>query len=201
MGSRANRSRGCGLALSRCWVAAARKSHSSILRDVYYRNPERRPPIAMSLTQHPDGENWPILVDSLRTVDGEPAQEILGALAKVNRQPETSEPYRNTILLGLRLQTSGGELVARLMEKWVGQTPYTASAPLNEQLAAWQAWYATTFPNERPAELPHESQPNKWSYEELLAYLESDNGKAGQRGARRTGVQRWPVRQLPSLQR
>jgi putative heme-binding domain-containing protein len=149
------------------------------MRDVYYREPERRPPIAMSLTQHPDGENWPILVDSLRTVDGEAAREILGALAKVNRQPETSEPYRNTILLGLRLQASGGELVARLMEKWVGQTPYKAGSPLGEQLAAWQSWYATTFPNERPAELPHESQQNKWSYEELLAYLESPEAKVG----------------------
>jgi putative heme-binding domain-containing protein len=133
----------------------------------------------MSLTQHPDGDNWAILVDSLRTVDGDTAREIIGALAKVNRQPETSEPYRNAILLGLRLGTSGGDLVARLMEKWVGQTPYKADAALTEQLAAWQKWYATTFPNERPAELPKESQPNRWSFEELLAFLESADGKAG----------------------
>lgn len=149
------------------------------LRDVYYHQPERRPPIAMSLTQHPDGENWLILIDSLRTVDGEPAREILGALAKVNRQPETSEPYRNMILLGLRLGDNGGDVVAQLMEKWVGQTPYKTGTPINEQLAAWQSWYATTFPNERPAELPKESQPNKWSYEELLAYLDSNDGKVG----------------------
>ena len=133
----------------------------------------------MSLTQHPDGENWPILVDSLRTVEGDAAREILTALARVDRQPETSEPYRNTILLGLRLQANGGELVARLLEKWLGQTPYQTDAPLAEQLAAWQKWYAKTFPNELPAELPKESQPNKWSYEELLSYLESPEGKAG----------------------
>jgi putative heme-binding domain-containing protein len=149
------------------------------LRNIYQREPERRAPVAMSLTQHPDGESWPILVDSLRTVDGEAAREVVGALARVDRRPETSEPYRNLILQGLWMQTSGGDLATQLMEKWVGETPYKAGAPLPERLAAWQNWYATTFPNERPAELPKELQPNKWSYEELLAYLESEPGKAG----------------------
>jgi putative heme-binding domain-containing protein len=148
------------------------------LRNVYLNHPERRAPVAMSLTQHPEGDNWEILVDSLRTVEGDTAREILTALARVDRQPEKSEPYRNTILLGLRLQSSGGDLVARLLEKWIGQRPYKAEAPIAEQLAAWQNWYATTFPNERPAELPKESQPNKWSYEELLSYLDGADAKS-----------------------
>lgn len=148
------------------------------LRKLYLNQPERRAPVAMSLTQHPEGDNWPILVDSLRTVDGDAAREILGALVRVDRQPDTSEPYRNAVLLGLRLQANGGELVTRLLEKWVGQTPYKTGAPLAEQLAAWQGWYAATFPNERPAELPKESQPNKWSYEELLSYLEGADAKS-----------------------
>ena len=148
------------------------------LRDVYTKQPERRAPVAMSLTQHPDGDNWPMLVDSLRTVDGEAAREIVTALTSVNRQPETSEPYRNAILLGLKMQTNGGELVTHMLEKWVNQTPYKPDAPLTEQLSAWQSWYATTFPNERPAELPKESAQNKWSYDELLAYLESPEAGA-----------------------
>lgn len=150
------------------------------LRNLYHRDPQRRAPVAMSLTQQPKGDNWPILVDSLRTVEGEPARTILKALATVNQRPETSEPYRNTILLGLRLQTAGGgETACRLLEKWLGQAPYGPDTQLADQLAAWQTWYANTFPNELPAELPKESQPNKWSYEELLSYLEGDEGKAG----------------------
>ncbi|HEX3600414.1 MAG TPA: HEAT repeat domain-containing protein, partial [Lacipirellulaceae bacterium] len=132
------------------------------LRDVYYHDPERRAPVAMSLTQHPEGENWMILVDSLRTIDGETARDIVTTLTKVDRRPETSEPYRNAILLGLRMDTNGGDLTAKLLEKWVGQMPYKSDAPLKEQLAAWKNWYATTFPNERPAELPKESTKNKW---------------------------------------
>jgi putative heme-binding domain-containing protein len=133
----------------------------------------------MSLTQHPEGNDWSILVDSLRTVDGDAAREILGALAHVDRQPDKSEAYRNAILLGLRLQANGGELVAQLLEKWVGQKPYQADAPIAEQLTAWQSWYATTFPKERPAELPKESTQNKWSYDELLSFLDSKEGSAG----------------------
>jgi putative heme-binding domain-containing protein len=155
------------------------KESIAYLRSLYIHQPERRAPVAMSLTQHPDGEAWVILVDSLRTVDGDAAREILGALARVDRQPDKSEPYRNAILLGLRLQANGGELVPRVLEKWVGQKPYQSDAPLSEQLAAWQSWYATTFPNERPAELPKESQQNKWSYEELLSYLDTKEGTAG----------------------
>ena len=149
------------------------------LRNRYHQDPQRRAPVAMSLTQHPDGDNWPILVDSLRSAEGEPARTILAALAGVDRRPETSEPYRNTILLGLRLQSGGGELAVRLLEKWIGQAPYAADAPLDEQLATWQTWYADMFPNELPAELPKESQPNKWSYEELASFLESAEGLAG----------------------
>jgi putative heme-binding domain-containing protein len=149
------------------------------LRDLYHQDPSRRAPVAMSLTQQPDGENWPILVDSLRTVDGEPARTILAALARVDRRPETSEPYRNLILLGLRLQASGGELAVELLEKWIDQTPYAEGALLSDKLATWQSWYVDMFPDELPAELPKESQPNKWSYEELLSFLDSSDGRAG----------------------
>jgi putative heme-binding domain-containing protein len=151
------------------------------LRNIYLQNPQRRAPVAMSLTQHPEGDNWPILVDSLRTMEGEPAREVLAALAKVDRRPETSEPYRNTILLGLRLGSTGGASAVRLLEHWFGQPgkSYRADAPFDEQLSAWQGWYAETFPNELPAELPKESQPNKWSFEELASYLESPEGKSG----------------------
>jgi putative heme-binding domain-containing protein len=97
----------------------------------------------------------------------------------VNRRPDTSDPYRNTILMGLRLQNAGGDAAVRLLEHWTGRRLTQPNAPVADQLAAWQKWYAVTFPNELPAELPKESQPNKWSYDELLAYLESPEGQAG----------------------
>jgi putative heme-binding domain-containing protein len=159
--------------------ASGEEQSLQYLRHLYLQEPERRAPVAMSLTQQPDGENWPLLLDSLRTAEGEAAKEILAALARVPRAPETSEPYRNAILLGLRLQNNGGELAPKLLEHWVSQTPYPANAPVDQQLAAWQSWYAATFPNELPAELPKDSHANKWSFAELASFLESSDGKAG----------------------
>ena len=73
----------------------------------------------------------------------------------------------------------GGEAAVRLLEHWTGRRLTQPNSPVPDQLAAWQKWYAATFPNELPAELPKESQPNKWSYEELLAFLDSPEGKTG----------------------
>ena len=131
------------------------------LRNVYLRDPLRRAPVAMSLTQHPDGENWAVLVDSLRTMEGEPAKEVLTALAKVRQRPETSEPYRNTILLGLRLGTGGGELAVRLLEQWLGQTPgsYRPDAPLENQLCG----VATMVRHDVPQSSARPSCPRKLS--------------------------------------
>ncbi|MEX0585820.1 MAG: HEAT repeat domain-containing protein, partial [Pirellulales bacterium] len=148
------------------------------LRKVYLADPQRRASVAMSLTQHPDGDNWEILVDSLRTLEGAPAQEVLNTLASIKRRPETSEPYRNAILLGLRLQ-SGGEPAVKLVEHWTGQPMGQPGTPLDQRFAACQAWYAGVFPNELPAELPKESQPNKWSFDELVSFLDSPAGQTG----------------------
>jgi glucose/arabinose dehydrogenase len=154
------------------------------LRNLYYHDPQRRAPVAMSLTQQPGGDNWPILVDSLRTVEGEPARTILTALAGVERRPETSEPYRNTILLGLRMQASGGELATRLLEQWLGEAPYGPDTPLAQQLAAWQNWYANT----QQMELRGAGQ------------LPGKRGrKDGQPIARRSSVPNRPVRKLPPI--
>ena len=56
------------------------------LREVYANNPDRRSPVAMSLTQYPGGENWGVLVDSLRTIDGIATPEVLAALARVRQR-------------------------------------------------------------------------------------------------------------------
>jgi putative heme-binding domain-containing protein len=77
------------------------------------------------------------------------------------------------------MQNTGGEAAARLLEHWTGRRLTQPNAPAADQLAAWQKWYATTFPQELPAQLPKESQPNKWSYEELSSFLESRSGKSG----------------------
>jgi putative heme-binding domain-containing protein len=151
------------------------------LRDVYANQPDRRSPVAMSLTQFPAGENWPVLVDSLRSVEGIATPEVLAALTRVGMRPKESEAYRNVILIGLKQTTSAGEPAVKLLEHWTGQATPTnsdgAAGTTQEKLAAWQAWYAEQYPDGLPAELPQDSEQNKWSYEELAAYLDGPEAK------------------------
>jgi putative heme-binding domain-containing protein len=136
----------------------------------------------MALAQHPEGENWEVLVDSLRTIDGVAAQDVLGALVRVDRQPETADAYRYVILQGLRSPATVGPLCAKLLEHWADEAAHSESATPIKQLVAWQTWFADKYPDELPAELPRESTPNKWSYHELVTFLESPEGKSGDPG-------------------
>ncbi|MGD9634782.1 MAG: HEAT repeat domain-containing protein, partial [Pirellulales bacterium] len=148
------------------------------LREVYANDPDRRSPVAMSLTQHPEGDNWGVLVDSLRSVEGVAASEVLSALARVPQAPKDAEPYRNVILLGLKQTPSAGDLAVKLMEHWTSEPTKSGKTP-EQKLAAWQSWYARKFPDALAAELPKEADGNKWSFDELSAYLDSAEGKGG----------------------
>jgi putative heme-binding domain-containing protein len=150
---------------------------SEYLRMIYTGEPESRPTVAMSLTQNPGGENWPFLIDSLKAVDGRVAQEVLSSLTKVPQRPQQPEAYRQVILQGLRLGDEGGALALALLDHWAGRQPAEKYDDWQGQLAGWQQWYVTNFPAAPPAELPQDVAGDKWSYDELLAYLESDSAR------------------------
>ena len=155
----------------------------SYLRDIYANEPEQRTPIAMTLAQHPQGENWAYLVDVIKTAEGRVAQEVLRALATVAERPQEPEPYRQVILLGLRLGDNGAQLALQLLDHWSGQPQSNnqgqPSSDWQAQLDGWQQWCAKHFPGAPAPELPVDSGQDKWSYEELLAYLRTGSGRAG----------------------
>jgi putative heme-binding domain-containing protein len=147
------------------------------LYEIYRTQPERRASVAMSLTVNPSGTNWDLLVDSLKTIDGVAAGDVLHALSQVPQKPETAEPYRHVILQGLRMHDAEGELATKLLTHWTGIP--NSGKTLDEQLVTWQKWYGHTFPNAPAAQLPQEVGQNKWSYEELLSFLDSEEGTSG----------------------
>lgn len=144
------------------------------LREVFRDEPEQRDTVAMSLTQHPEDDSWSYLIESLKTVRGAVAREVLAALAKVPQRPSEPEPYRQVILLGLQLDPQDASLATNLLNHWSGQASTSEGVSYAEQLKTWQQWYSRTFPDAPPAELPQDTGKDKWSYEELLTYLESD---------------------------
>src|SRR5690606_23210297 len=90
-----------------------------------------------------------------------------------------AEPYRQVILQGLKLREEEQPLATALLAHWSGIQPATATTPMAEQLAAWQAWYTQQFPKALPATLPSATVQNRWSYDELLSFLNSSEGKSG----------------------
>jgi putative heme-binding domain-containing protein len=148
------------------------------LRSIYQNEPEWRGPVAMSLAQHPEGDNWAFLVDSLRTAEGPMAVDILTALAAVPQRPGEAAPYRNVILVGLRLADERADNAVKLLSHWNGQGP-NSSGDWRSEIARWQKWYAGQFPNAPAAEPPLDAGRDKWSYNELVTFLDSDAGKHG----------------------
>jgi putative heme-binding domain-containing protein len=155
------------------------------LRELYEKQPDRRGYIAMALSEHPEGENWQVLVRSLPIVDGSFAQQVLSKLATVDQAPDTPEPYRQVIIRGLKLQHGGGRLAIALLEKWSGKKLTEPGTKLDAALAAWQKWFAETYPDVPEAKLPEESAANRWTFDELQSFLSSNEAAkgSGSRGA------------------
>ncbi len=156
----------------------------AFLRKLYEKEPERRQFIAMAISQHPEGENWHVLVNSLSIVEGVFAQEVILALLKVDLAPETPEPFRQTILRGLKMGERGGKHAVRLLEQWTNEKIGTPDDGWEKQLSGWQAWFAKKYPDQTEAVLPDDSG-NHWTFDELITFLNSPEGKHGnlQRGA------------------
>jgi putative heme-binding domain-containing protein len=151
------------------------------LREAYEAEPDRRVHIAIGLAQKPDGDNWPYLVRSLPIVEGAAAQEVLARLAQVDRAPEPTEAdaYRQVILRGLLLRENGSRRAVELLEKWTGRQLGAPDDPWDKALAAWQKWFADTYPDMPEATLPVENERNNWTYQELLSFLTGPQGSDG----------------------
>lgn len=155
------------------------------LREIFQNQPDRRQDAAMGLAQDPNGENWDLLVTSLPVLEGMAAQEVLMHLALVDRAPEKPEPMRQTILAGLRLREGGSKYAVSLLEKWTGKQFSQPTDSWDVALASWQDWFSQSYPDQPPAELPTAPEGNKWSYDQIIQYLNGDGAAAGapERGA------------------
>ncbi len=148
------------------------------LRSLWDRDPERRPALAMGLAQTPTKENWNFLVRSLPIVETDVAREILHKLQAVPLAPEEPEYYRQVILRGLELGGPAEDDAVALLEHWTG-IHQVADGDGKARLAAWQHWFAQTWPDHPQAEPPAPREGRTWTYEELLRQVASDLDTTG----------------------
>ena len=135
--------------------AAASRNRSRTLRDVYQNDPDRRSPVAMSLTQHPDGENWDVLVDSLRTVDGIAAPEVLAALARSRSPAGDGRAVSQRDSARPKQTPSAGDLAVKLLEHWTGQPTRRATHDRRRSNSRrGRRGTRASSPMRSPAELP-----------------------------------------------
>ncbi|QEG39977.1 DUF7133 domain-containing protein [Roseimaritima ulvae] len=148
------------------------------LRKVWRIAPERRQPIAMGLALHPDGQNWDYLVRSLNILEGEAAKDVLKQLTTVAVATDDPEALRQVILLGLNAAESGGSTrpAQDLLSHWTGLQRGESADP---SMDVWQRWYAKTYPDRPPAELPSVNEEARWDFDQLAKYLESEAGRHG----------------------
>lgn len=159
----------------------------SHLRKIWRNEPQRRAMVAMALSQHPDGENWDYLVRSLNILEDDAATEVVKSLSTVPVATDDPMALRQLILLGLEAENrgSGTEPVERLLAHWTGTRSEELGAGDSGEsgdgggaMSRWQAWYADTYPDRPAAKLPSADQ-SRWDFNQLVDFLESDQGKFG----------------------
>jgi putative heme-binding domain-containing protein len=152
------------------------------LRRTWDQFPERRQAVALGLSQHPGGENWTYLLKSLPVLEPAAAREICAKLTEVEQAPAEPEPYRQAILLGLKMlkkdpeKERSAENALGLLEFWTGEE-LAAGQPEEKRLAAWQQWFAAKYPGELEAKLPVAAENARYTLEELNEFLASDQAK------------------------
>ncbi len=73
----------------------------------------------------------------------------------------------------------GSRYAVELLRRWTGQQPDQTAKNPQQALAAWQQWFRQTYPDRPDPSLPVDSQQNKWTFDELLAFLTSGEGTRG----------------------
>jgi putative heme-binding domain-containing protein len=151
-----------------------------------YRGDELQRAVEDALTRtavrHPTAENFPFLVDSLRSNNPITRGDALAALRKLSVKPKAEDPapFRALLLAGQGLKGPAERWeVVQLLRQWTGRSFGGVKATANRELQNWARWYGQNFPKEPP--LPNataDKRPaSKYRFEDLLAYLDSPRGK------------------------
>ncbi len=161
-------------------VRSATPRAMAYLRERFEAEPNRRQELAIGLAQQPGGENWSYLVRALPVLEGGIAREVLAQLTTIDQKPEQPEPIRQVILCGLRLGENGSAQAAELLTKWTGKQ-VGGGASWEATMGAWQDWFQGQYPDQPAATLPQETAENRWTVDEIVTFLASDEGQAGDR--------------------
>jgi putative heme-binding domain-containing protein len=173
--------------LARATVLALGRGDESVLpylRQVFETSPDRRQDAAQALatfalTKSRRAEDFPLFVRALPIVEGSTARDVLKVLSGLPQKSDKPQELRQVIVLGLRLGDQGGREAAGLLTHWTGKRVAAPRSPWQTSLAAWQKWFAETYPDQPEAVLPVDPSDNKYTFAQLLAFVTSPEGAQG----------------------
>jgi len=147
------------------------------LREIWRKDPERREIVALGLSQNPAGENWDYLVRSLNILEGENAIDVIKQLKTARVATDDPVALRQLILIGVRAEAESRSIqpVDDLLRHWTGVERPAKQKPT---MSYWQDWYAKTY-HDRPAAVEVSNESSKWDLDELIKYVDSTVGRAG----------------------
>ncbi len=158
---------------------SGRDKEMAYLRELFENEPERREILAVALAQQTEGANWPLLVRSLNILEDGYAVAVMAKLAASSRVSEEPQVFRHLILQGLNQnQDVGRRLATTLLAKWTGENPASDATNEKAKITAWQNWFRATYPDLPDPVLPEESALDRYSFDELEEYLDSDDALA-----------------------
>ena len=158
---------------------SGRDDEMAYLRELFENEPERREILAVALAQQADGANWPLLIRSLSILEDGYAVAVMAKLAASSKVSEEPYVFRHLILQGLsQNQDLGRRLATTLLAKWTGENPAKDAANEKEKVTAWQVWFRANYPDLPDPILPEESALDRYTFDELEEYLDSDDALA-----------------------
>ncbi|QGJ71574.1 Cytochrome c domain-containing protein [Planctomycetales bacterium 10988] len=155
------------------------------LRQIFLEQPERRQDVAMIISTQPTDnkeeniKNWPLMVRAIPVLEDLAATMVLKSLAEIPFRPKKSEPIRQVLLSGLQLDDEGALAAIEVVKLWSGEDVSDPGDSARDQLAAWQNWFTSKYPQSPPAELPVAGKNTRWSFDEVYDYLQSPDGSTG----------------------
>jgi putative heme-binding domain-containing protein len=139
---------------------------------------DRRELVVRAMAAQKAPSHWPLLVKSLDFADSTTLQLAIAALREMDQKPDKPAAMRAAIVAGLRLGDNGGLPAAALVEKWTGEK-HDPAAGATAALTHYQGWFAQTYPDETPAELPAaDAEKTRYTIAQLVEYLDG-SGSAG----------------------
>lgn len=159
-------------------VRSGDEAAMAYLRECFENEPNHRSVLAMGLAQKPSGDNWPLLIRALPVTEGTAAMAVMNQLSTSEIIPSKPEPIRQVILKGLAMNQRQRPVAIKLLNRWTGQEFAAGEQSSDEQMAQWQAWFRTTYPDEPDPSLPQAAETDKYTMQEILEYLDSDEARA-----------------------